>query len=102
MLRPFVAAAKQLCCCGRLSVGSNAPIRMAEVPLPPDLTNPLCLSAAATTEERKAALRTASLRWHPDKFHGKYGRRVAESDHDALKAKVTEVFQAINAQREKS
>ena len=72
-----------------------------QVPFPPDLANPLCLGPAATAEERKAALRKASLRWHPDKFHGKYGRRVSVAEQEAAAAKVTAVFQAINAQREK-
>ena len=39
---------------------------MAMVPFPPDPQNPLCLGPGASPEEIKAALRKASLRWHPD------------------------------------
>eukprot|EP01052_Picozoa_sp_SAG31_P033795 SAG31_NODE_3865_length_3800_cov_25.525662_2_plen_297_part_00 len=82
--------------------GSEALIRLTDVPVPPDLAgNPLCLPPSATTEQKKAALRRCSLRWHPDKFYGKFGRRAPESEKEAMKAKATEVFQAINAYREK-
>ena len=75
-------------------------ITLASVPVPPP-SNPLCLQPGATEDEKKAALRRASLRWHPDKFTGKFGRKIAAGQSEAIHAAVTAVFQSINAQREK-
>ena len=36
---------------------------------------------------RQAAVRAASLRWHPDKFMSKYGKRIAPEDRSNI-AKV--------------
>ena len=74
-------------------------ITLASIPLPP-ASNPLCLRAGASAPEKKAALRKASLRWHPDKFTQKFGRKIATGQSEAIHAAVTSVFQSINAQRE--
>ena len=74
-------------------------IAVKDLPLPPDMTNPLCLPLGATLAEKRAALRKASLRWHPDKFQQKFGRRIATTESEAMLGAVTSVFQAINAHR---
>ena len=73
-------------------------ITLASIPLPP-ASNPLCLRAGASAPEKKAALRKASLRWHPDKFTQRFGRKIATGQSEAIHAAVTSVFQSINALR---
>eukprot|EP01043_Picozoa_sp_COSAG02_P003423 COSAG02_NODE_83_length_39665_cov_25.213719_22_plen_419_part_00 len=75
-------------------------ITLASIPMPP-ISNPLCLRHGASEKEKKAALRKASLRWHPDKFTQKFGRKIAAGQSEAIHAAVTSVFQSINEQREK-
>lgn len=42
---------------------------------------PLVLFVGPTSKQiKQAALRAASLRWHPDKFMSKYGPRIASED----------------------
>ena len=74
-------------------------ITLASIPMPPE-SNPLCLRPGASEKEKKAALRKASLRWHPDKFTQKFGRKIAAGQSEAIHAAVTSVFQSINEQRE--
>ena len=77
---------------------SPANITLASVPLPP-ASNPLCLLAGASDDEKKKAVRKATLRWHPDKFTQKFGKKIQEGQSDAIHAAVTAVFQGINALR---
>ena len=46
---------------------------------------------------RKARLKKALLRWHPDKFLQSFGSRLAADEREAILQRVTEVSQAINS-----
>lgn len=85
-------------------------ISLADIVSPPD-SCPLgiVLPDAASKDQKKQALRAASLRWHPDKFVAKFGRLLPvpskdggdASAREAILAKVTRTFQLINAERER-
>lgn len=85
-------------------------ISLADIVSPPDCC-PLgiVLPDAASKDQKKQALRAASLRWHPDKFVAKFGRLLPvpskqgsnASLREAILAKVTRTFQLINAERER-
>ena len=45
-----------------------------------ELMRVLGLTKKSSIDERKAALRDASHRWHPDKFSQKFGDRLAAAD----------------------
>jgi DnaJ-class molecular chaperone len=47
--------------------------------------------------ERRAAYRTVSLRWHPDKFMQGFGAQLALAERDHVLQRVTAVSQTINA-----
>ncbi|XP_046332817.1 NF-kappa-B inhibitor-like protein 1 [Haliotis rufescens] len=41
-------------------------------------------------------LRDQQIRWHPDKFTQKFGKRLLDSDRDKIMEKVKEISQALN------
>lgn len=47
-------------------------------------------------EERKR-LRLELLRWHPDKFTGAFGSRLAADDKTRILQRVTEISQFLNS-----
>ena len=51
---------------------------------------------SASDKAKKAALRAASLRWHPDKFLQAYGKLIVESDHERVMDQVNIMCQRIN------
>ena len=57
----------------------------------------LGLDLSAPAAERKAAFRSASLRWHPDKFVQSFGGRLVPDEREAILQRVTQVSQAVNA-----
>jgi hypothetical protein len=55
-------------------------------------------SAAAAAAAKKKIYRELLLRWHPDKFMQKYGKRVrAGGDEDRIKERVDAVAKALSA-----
>jgi hypothetical protein len=54
---------------------------------------------AGSDEDVQAALKRAAIRWHPDRFEGVLGARLAPGDREAILARVTETSQAVNALR---
>ena len=53
-------------------------------------------------DERRRAYRTASLRWHPDRFESSYGELLCDSEREAVLLRVTQVSQAVNTANDKS
>ncbi|PRW57890.1 NF-kappa-B inhibitor 1 isoform A [Chlorella sorokiniana] len=48
-------------------------------------------------EEQRRRLRTELVRWHPDKFVARFGRRLAAEDRDRILARVARTAQQLNA-----
>lgn len=48
-------------------------------------------------EEQRRRLRTELVRWHPDKFVARFGRRLAAQDRDRILARVARTAQQLNA-----
>ncbi len=52
-------------------------------------------------QEYKAQLKSAYkffvLRWHPDKFMGKYGAKMKEEEKEKIRATLNDNIQTINA-----
>jgi hypothetical protein len=48
------------------------------------------------TVERKRRLRTELLRWHPDKFQGRYGAALLEADRQRIMHRVQAICEALN------
>jgi DnaJ-class molecular chaperone len=44
----------------------------------------------------KKVYRKATLRWHPDKFIGKFGKLMAPADEERIMNEVKNISQAIN------
>ncbi|PSC73049.1 NF-kappa-B inhibitor 1 isoform B [Micractinium conductrix] len=55
------------------------------------------LYGADGPEEQRRRLRTELIRWHPDKFQSKFGRRLAPADAERITARVVAVSQMLNA-----
>ena len=78
--------------------GGEGPICAADVPWPTLNAAALGLDPRlASAAERKQAFRSASLRWHPDKFVQSYGARLVPEERDEILKRVTEVSQEINS-----
>lgn len=100
---------------------SSASLGLADVPWPP-LGSSEYLAGLAALEQQEAAQQLrqhpcgkrqqlqstwpraqrrayarACLRWHPDKFEARWGRRLEAGDRAAVLARVQEVSQGINA-----
>ncbi|CAM9582207.1 unnamed protein product, partial [Scytosiphon promiscuus] len=54
-----------------------------------------------SSDVKKAALRAASLRWHPDKFMSKYGPSIASEDRSRIAKDVQATMQRITKLRER-
>ena len=54
------------------------------------------VSEHADFESKKAALRVHTMRWHPDKFSQRWGRRIKEEDRGGVMEKVRECCQRLN------
>jgi hypothetical protein len=50
----------------------------------------------ADLEEKKAALRSATMRWHPDRFASKFGSVIKEVERVGVMEEVVKVSQRIN------
>ena len=46
----------------------------------------------------KQAFRNLSLRWHPDKFQGRYGSRLIRKDQAVIMPRVCTIFQCVSNQ----
>lgn len=53
-------------------------------------------SAEERKKERKEKLREAFLRFHPDKFEGRFMRRVAREDEEKVRQAIGQVSRALN------
>ena len=47
----------------------------------------------------QAAFKKATLHFHPDKFHARFGARLAPSDRAAIEERVREISWLINEER---
>ncbi len=45
--------------------------------------------------EKKKRLRLELVRWHPDKFTAKFGKRLAPKDHDRILQRVNATSQQL-------
>eukprot|EP00752_Nemacystus_decipiens_P011816 g10485.t1 len=54
-----------------------------------------------SSDIKKAAIRAASLRWHPDKFMSKYGPRIAPEDRSNIAKDVQATMHRITKLRER-
>jgi hypothetical protein len=54
-------------------------------------------AGTAGREEQRKRLRTELIRWHPDKFISKFGRRLAAADRERVLLRVNAVSQQLNA-----
>lgn len=59
------------------------------------LTN-FILYGAVTAEERRRRSRAELMRWHPDKFVAKFGRRLDAKDRHNILEKVKAISQLLN------
>jgi len=81
-----------------------AVITMAAVPWPPNAESLLqwqIQKTAGTQAEYKSKVKSAykkcALRWHPDKFMGNFGSKMAEADKEKIHSKLNDNFQILNA-----
>ena len=51
---------------------------------------------SVTASHLKLAFKRASLRWHPDKFVGKFGAKMAEAHREAVLHRVKGITQEVN------
>ena len=71
----------------------------SDVPfLPPGFSFPAIfgLSSSSPRESKRARIRLAMLRWHPDKFEQAFGGRVREDEREAVREGVKRMSQRIN------
>ena len=54
-------------------------------------------AALAGKDERRKRLRLELMRWHPDKFEARFGRRLKAADRSRVLDRVKSVSQALNA-----
>ena len=45
----------------------------------------------------KSAYKKCALRWHPDKFMGKHGSKMVDSEKEEIHKRVNDIFQTLNA-----
>lgn len=63
----------------------------------PEAFNSLVLCGAEGPAEVKKRLRMELVRWHPDKFVGRFGARLAPTDRERVLERVKGMSQALNA-----
>lgn len=80
----------RLICCSRLKR-----LRLLPSTVAPPLHRPT--TGAEGRDEQRRRLRTELVRWHPDKFQGRFGRRLAPGEAEAVLARVNALSQALNA-----
>jgi NF-kappa-B inhibitor-like protein 1 len=64
---------------------------------PQDELQRVVLYGAEGPEEQRRRLRTELVRWHPDKFVAKFGRRLAAGDRERVLERVNALSQQLNA-----
>ncbi|KAL4433907.1 hypothetical protein ABPG75_000348 [Micractinium tetrahymenae] len=82
----------------------EAPIAYADVPwilaaenVPQEELQHVVLYGTSGVEEQRKRLRTELIRWHPDKFEARFGRRLVPADRERILARVVATSQALNA-----
>ena len=70
-------------------IGSDAELQLADIGL----------DGTATAEVLKKVLRTATLRWHPDKFQQQFGPLLHPDHAERILERVTTVASGINRLR---
>lgn len=85
------------------TAGQGKAVTMADVPwLVDDLSQDLqqltafVMYGAITAEEQRRRSRAELMRWHPDKFVAKFGRRLDAKDKHSILAKVNAISQLLN------
>lgn len=85
------------------TAGEGEAIKMADVPwLVEDLNQDVqqlttfVLYGAITAEEQRRRSRAELMRWHPDKFVARFGRRLDVKDRHSILDKVKAVSQLLN------
>lgn len=64
---------------------------------PPDSFKVIGISEHVSTDCKRAALRHARLRWHPDRFLSKFGTSLAPEDKKRIMQDVASTFQRVDA-----
>ena len=79
-------------------------LTMAAVPWPPHAEKLLQWTIQKSPTEQqdykskvKSAYKKCALRWHPDKFMGKFGSKIAEGEKSAIHSRLNDNFQTLNA-----
>ena len=79
---------------------SDAPcFNLATFPWPPASCPVSGLRKGDSADKRKAALKAALLRWHPDKFAAAHGGKLVEADAPAIMEKVNAVLRRVQMER---
>ena len=85
------------------TAGTCHAIKMADVPwLVDDLSEDrqqltaFVMYGAITAEEQRRRSRAELMRWHPDKFVAKFGRRLDAQDSKDILEKVNMISQLLN------
>jgi len=83
------------------SSGEKMFISLCEVPFPPKELNQFelvgfSLSSPCSVDVKRARVRAAMVRWHPDKFQQSFGFLLHPDEKDHIMEKVKESFQRIN------
>jgi NF-kappa-B inhibitor-like protein 1 len=65
--------------------------------VPSDAAGRPAAAGTASAEERRRRLRSELVRWHPDKFEARFGRRLDPGDKPRVMQRVVALSQALNA-----
>ena len=96
------------CACARRweRLGSRESIGYNDIPWPASTDYEQYLLALSRTGDKasgcqqradRRAYAAACLRWHPDKFAHRYGRKLVEADRNLVLSRVQQIAQGINA-----
>jgi len=61
------------------------------------LVTPTAKAGEVENKQRKEILKETLLRFHPDKFEGRYMRRINRDERDAVKEAIGQVVRALNS-----
>lgn len=70
---------------------------ITEFLLPKSYKEPDTEQIATEVETRKKVLREAILRFHPDKFEGRFMRLLVEKEKEIILEATNQVFRCVNA-----
>ena len=76
-------------------------IQLTDIPFPKDRSFCAYVNLSSPMERRQA-FKILILRWHPDKFFGKYRDLFEEGNADEIQRRVGETFLAVKAAFDKA